>query len=288
MPSAEPKRIKALRLELAKKIPKFPNNNASLHTLEQKSLGDLLIDYGNWAFRYVAPRPRRILVEASATADRRWPTVEKDVFGFLEKVKRGDNLTPHLSLETYTRGFTPAASASGPDVDRWADKDMLLNVMGYHHFHPSMTIERGGFATRTKHVLFAQVTREEFALVAIFDHSVFESEPGQLLNPERERLWQIFEERMMRGVPPGAVVVQPPIATSGHPVQLVYRAMRYTRVLTDVDPKVDNSSYIASVTDRMDFVLPEKPKWKWHFEYLDLGLMEKTSRCFLIYEKGPN
>ncbi len=47
----------------------------------------------------------------------------------------GGDLTPHLSLQPHTRGFTPAASAQGPNVNRWADKDMLLNVMGYHHLH---------------------------------------------------------------------------------------------------------------------------------------------------------
>jgi hypothetical protein len=288
MPPIEPKRVAALRLELAKQIPKVPNNKASLLALQQKSLGGLLIDYANWAIRFVAPRPRKIIVEASATSDPRWATLQRDIEAFLEKAKRGDELTPHLSLEPHTRGYTPAASAKGPSVNRWADKDMLLNVMGYHHFHPSLTIEPGGFATRTNDVLFALVTREEFTLIAIFDHSVFESEPGQPLNPERERLWRIFDERMMRGVPSGAVVVPPPISTSGHPIQLVYLAQNYARLIARVDPKVDDPLYIASVTVGMPFTLPAKPKWKWQLQYLDLGLMEKASRCFLIFAKGPN
>jgi hypothetical protein len=147
-PPTESKRVKALRLGLAKQIPKFPNHKASIQTLERKSLGSLLIDYANWAIRYVAPRPRKVIIEPTASMDSRWKVLQKDIAAFLEKVKRGDDLTPHLSLKPHTRGYTPAASAQGPDVDRWADKDMLLNVMGYHHFHLNMTIEPKGFASR--------------------------------------------------------------------------------------------------------------------------------------------
>jgi hypothetical protein len=284
----EPKRIKTLRLELAKRIPKFPNNKASLQTLQQKSLGGLLIDYANWRIRYVAPRPRRVVVEAAATSDSRWPALEKDIEAFLEKVKRGDDLTPHLSLEPHTKGYTPAASAQGPGVDRWADKDMVLNVMGYHHFHPSMTIEPSGFAKRANEALFAYVTREDFTLIAIFDHSVFINEPGKPLNPARERLWRVFDEWRTRGLPPGSLVISPPIATSGHPAQLVRLAQSYARLVADVDPKIDDSAYIASVTVGIPLTLPAKPKWKWQLHYLDLGLLEKTSRCFLVWMKGPN
>jgi hypothetical protein len=190
-PPAESKRVRALRLGLAKQIPKFPNDKASLQSLERKPLGSLLIDYANWAIRYVAPRPRKVIIEPTASMDSRWKVLQKDIAAFLEKVKRGDDLTPHLSLEPHTRGYTPAASAQGPDVDRWADKDMLLNVMGYHHFHLNMTIEPKGFASRKveNEILFAHVTREEFTVVGIFDHSVFSTNalhvmrrPAQLLS----------------------------------------------------------------------------------------------------------
>ncbi len=284
-PPRESKRIRALRLGLAKRIPKFPNDRASLETLERKPLASLLIDYANWTIRYVAPRPRKVIIETAASADARWNT---DIDAFLEKVKRGDDLTPHLSLEPHTRGYTPAASAQGPDVDRWADKDMLLNVMGYHHFHPSMTMESGGFARRTNEILFAHVTREKFIVVAIFDHSVFESEPGQPLTAERKRLWRIFDERLTRGVPPGAVVVPPPIALSGHSVHFTYLAMGYARVIADIDNKVDDRAFISSATAGIPFTLPARPKWKWHLHFLDLGLLEKASGFFLMFRKGPN
>jgi hypothetical protein len=132
---AEPKRITAFRLAIAKQIPKFPNDKTSLQALEAKSLGSLLIDYANWAIRYIAPRSRTVVVEQSASSDPRWQSLGAHIQALLKKAEDGDDLTPHLSPQTHRRGFTPAASVPGPNVNRWADKDMLLNVMGYHHLH---------------------------------------------------------------------------------------------------------------------------------------------------------
>jgi len=47
----ESNRVRAFRLRIAKDIPKFPNDRASLQALQSKSLRALLIDYGNWKIR---------------------------------------------------------------------------------------------------------------------------------------------------------------------------------------------------------------------------------------------
>jgi hypothetical protein len=102
----ESKRVKVFRLGLAEQIPKFPNDKASLQALEAKTLGPLLIDYANWAIRYVAPRPRTVVVESSATSDPRWHSLSPDIHALLNKVRKGDDLTPYLSLFN----LTPVAS----------------------------------------------------------------------------------------------------------------------------------------------------------------------------------
>lgn len=277
---AESKRVRAFRLGLAKAIPKFPNDRASLQTLESKSLGPLLIDYANWAIRYVAPRPRKVIVEPAASSDSRWLSLQADISDFLSKVERGEDLTPHLSLEPHTRGYTPAASATGSNVDRWADKDMVLNITGYYHFH----LRRG-----SNELLFAHVTRDTFTVVALFDHSVFEkTDPGQPLTAERARLWKIFNERATRHAPPNSVVVPSMIATSGHSMHFTFMSMNYVRVITEIDPKVDDPAYTSSLAVGSGFTLPAKQKWKWHLNYLDLGLLEKNSIFFGVFRKGPN
>lgn len=203
MAMSEASRVKRFRLHLAKQIPKFPNNKASLQTLETKSLGALLIDYMNWAIRYVAPRPRQVVVESTASSDPRWSLLLGEILNLLKKVEVGDELTPYLSLKSHTRGFTPAASAPGPNVDRWADKDMLLNAMGYHHFHLDAAPTQG---MRSDEMMFAHVTRNTFTVVGIFNHSVFKKTlPNEPMTVERERLWQIADERMTRGHPLGTL-----------------------------------------------------------------------------------
>jgi hypothetical protein len=274
---------------LAKAIPKFPNDKTSIQALEKKSLGSLLIDYANWAIRYVAPRPRKVIVEPAASLDSRWTLLQADISNFLSKVERGEDLTPHLSLEPHTRGYTPAASGIGPNVDRWADKDMVLNIMGYHHFHPSSSIEPQGFATRGNELLFAHVTRDTFTVVALFDHSVFEkTDLGQPLTAERARLWNIFDERATRYAPLNSVVVPSINATSGHSMHFTFMSMDYARVITENDQKLDDPAYTSSLAVGTSFTLPAKQKWKWHLNYLDLGVLEKNSGFFGVFRKGQN
>ena len=172
--ASESKRIKNLKSIIIKLIPKFPNTKETKRILEQKSLPSLFIDYINWASRYVPLRRRTISIEPTATNDPRWCALRTEIDAFLFKVRNGEDLTPHLSLQAHKQGFTPAAGLTGPNVDKWADKDFLLNVMGFHHFHLGTSIEAAGHVMRTDDVLFAEVTRDTFNVVAIFNHSVFD------------------------------------------------------------------------------------------------------------------
>jgi hypothetical protein len=101
---SEPKRIRRFRLRLAGQIPRFPNDRKSLEILEAKSLSEILLHYVNWMSRYVAPRPRTVRIEATALNDPRWIALAPNIAAFLEKVRIGADLTPHLSLDVHTRG----------------------------------------------------------------------------------------------------------------------------------------------------------------------------------------
>jgi hypothetical protein len=280
----ESKRVNAFRLGLAKQIPRFPNNKASLRVLQAKPLGALLIDYVNWAIRYVAPRPRAIVLESSAKSDPRWQSLSSDIQALLSKAKHGHDLTPHLSTKVHTHGFTPAASASGPDVDRWADKDMLLNVMGLYHFHFDAAPHN---RMRSDDVLFAHVTRETFTVIGIFDHTVFEvPDPPGPMTADRSRLWESFVERATRDVPAGSPGVLSPITNSGHSIWIRQLASAYARKIAEVDPKLDNPSYIRDLYQQAGFSVPAKPKLRWHMQVLDLGLLDKEDRGFGPLLKG--
>jgi len=249
------------------------------------SLGSLLIHYTNWAIRYIAPRARKVEIEPVASSDPRWSKLKPQITAFLDKVQRGDDLSPYLSLEPHTRGYTPNKSAP----DRWADKDFLLNVMGYHHFHLGTNIEPKGFATRTDELIFAKVTRNTFIVVAIFDHSVFEMTrpPSGNMTPERERLWQVFDEHSSRGLPPGSVYIPAMITTSGHSLHLVDLADEYARIVRTIDPKLDDEAYVFDLYDKAGVPRPKKPKLKWHLNFLDLGLLDSSVSTFFVFKYGP-
>jgi hypothetical protein len=282
----ETKRITAFRLAIAKQIPKFPNNKASLQALETKPLGSLLIDYANWAIRYIAPRSRTVVVEQSASKDPRWQSLGAYIEALLKKAEHGDDLTPHLSLQPHTRGFTPAASAPGPNVDRWADKDMLLNVMGYHHLHLDAAPSN---QKRSDDVLFAHITRDLFTVVGIFNHTVFDAtQPNAAMTAERDRLWQIFDERSTRGIAPGQIVIAPLIALSGHSQYLTQLSARYARVVADLDPKLDDETYVRGLYEKAHVPVPAKPNVRWHLIYLTLGLADERAGVFFPLCEGPN
>jgi hypothetical protein len=285
-PSARPesKREKEFRLGLARAIPRFPNNKATLQHLEGLPLRTVLVHYTNWAVRYVPPSVRTVEVESTASSEPRWSTLQPQIEAFLDKVRRGDDLTPHLSLDPHTRGFTPNASAAA----RWEDKDFMLNVMGYHHFHIGITIEPKGFVTRTNELVFAKVTRDKFIVVSIFDHSVFDmaQTASGNMTPERERLWCVFQEHSSRGLAPGAVYIPYMITTSGHALQLVHAAGDYARIVKAIDPQLDDDEFVRKMYEQAGISPPKKLRLKWLMNHLDLGLHDADVPMFFVLRSG--
>ncbi|MCA1458393.1 hypothetical protein I6F35_35320 [Bradyrhizobium sp. BRP22] len=283
---AESKRVKAFRLAIAKDIPKFPNDKASLQALQSKSLGALLIDHRKWRIRYIAPRARAVVIEPTATADPRWQSLAHEVQSLLEKVRSGADLTPYLSLQPHTRGFTPAATERGSDVDRWADKDLMLNVMGYHHLHFDAA---PGNAVRSDNVMFAYVTRDKFMVVGIFNHAVFEqTESNPTITAERDHLWQIFDQRSARGLAPASVIVPTVITLSGHKIEFVRAATVYARLVAGIDPSLDDPNYVRCLYEQAGVPISKRPKVEWYLHFLDLGLLDKNVGAFICLKEGPN
>jgi len=283
----ESKRIKNLRDEVIKAIPKFPNNRETKEKLEGMPLATLLIHYLNWMIRYVSVKPRKTIIEPTVTADPRWRSLREPVSALLDKVRSGENLTPYLSIQPHSKGYSPETSRKGPDVDRWADKDFLLNVMGFHHFHLGEKVEAAGHVERTDDVLFARVSREDFTAIGIFNHSVFEP-TGDEMSDERKRLWHIFDDHTSRGVPPGSVVIPSPIATSGHPIHVVSTAQEYSRIIYELDPRLDDPGFVNELYGKGNVNAPAKIKLEWALNFSDLGIHESRSNHFFVLRRGFN
>jgi hypothetical protein len=288
-PSTEPKRVRQLRAEIIKQIPRFPNNRETLQMLQSKDLRSLLLDYLNWCSRFVPPRQRMVKIEPTLTADRRWKMLRADAKALLEKVTLGEDLRPYMSLGASRYGFTlPVGTENGP-VDSWEDKDFLLIVMGYHHFHLSQIIEQGGHTKRTDVVLFAQVTRQKFEAIAFCDHSVFDKPRSdtRLMTPERERLWKLFDRRSSLGVMPGTVYVRNPIASSGHSLGHVELARSYARTIVAIEPKLDSLSSRLELFSSISPKQVKAMKLRWHLNYMDLGLLDTETSTFHVFHYGP-
>ncbi len=142
--------------------------------------------------RHVGVRPRRVARREALAGDPRATTLAPNISTFLKAVEDGDDLTPYLSIEPRTRGYTPAAEGLGARANSWADKDFLLNVMELHHFHLGLTREAAGHAARTNEVLFARVTLDTFEILGLFDHAAFEHEVDGTMTPERDKLWSFY------------------------------------------------------------------------------------------------
>jgi hypothetical protein len=204
-----------------------------------------------------------VSIEPAAQNDPRWSANAAAVTDFLDKVRRGDDLIPHLSIEPHTRGYAPAARAPGATPkDRWSDKDFLLNVMGYHHFHLGTALEKRGHAKRTNdphHLIFAEVTRDTFKVIAIFDHDVFDQNSA-----ERMRLWAAHEDIIFRSMPPGSFVLMGNTMTSGHSMRDVRYAQHCARIIKQYEPRLDDPEFVKSLYQPRSEA-PSKSKLEWGF-----------------------
>lgn len=282
----EPKRVKNFRLEMAKRIPRSPNNGDTLRELAAMDLTTLLVHYSNWVSRFIRPRKRAVRVEPEVIKDRRWIGLAPEINSFLDKVRRGEDITAHLSTLVSRKGYVGKSLI--PPGDKWRDKDLLLNVMGYHHFHLSSTPVAGRQNERTDDVLFAQITRDAFSAIGIFDHSVFKMVDAlpATLNAERERLWNVFENRNSQGRPPG-VYIQSLITTSGHTYWQSSLSMQYARTIYQYDEKLEDQDYVAEIfliDERRDFGTL-KPVWA--LDFLDLCILEEKSKRKVVLKNGP-
>ena len=283
------KRIKALRRDLIAAVPRFPNDKASLQAIEAKPLTGLVITFLTWRLRHVGVRPRSVLGGLILAADPRAAALKPNIDVFLDIVQAGGDLTPYLSLEPRTKGYTPAAEARGPHSDGWADKDFLLNVMGLHHFHLGLTTEVAGHAKRTNELIFASVTRDTFEILGLVDHSVFDHDDNGSMTVDRQALWSMYDARLEAGSLPGQFSIGGfggfGITTSSHPVAVTFAAQDHVKIMREIDPKLDDPQYVASLYPEGS--VPAKPTLRWHYRHLDFGLLDEKAGFFAIFRNGP-
>lgn len=282
----ESKRVKKLKREIIKGLPKFPNNKDTKGKLESKELTDLLIDYLGWKTRLVTPRKREIIIndEVNLDDEKISSILSTTQYSVLErKIEEGDDLNPYLSLTAHEKGYSPEAKESGKS---WIDKDFILNVMNLYHFHLLPYEQDQQESTRTNDLIFSKVDRSTFEIVGIFDHSVFESSGNtNSLNIEREKLWKTWDSIIKKNIPEGSLVVQAGITSSGHTQEVVLAAISYYKIIQEYDEKLEEKSFLDILYENSK--IPTNPKLLWHFNGTDLGVLDRDNNYFIL-KHGKN
>ncbi|WP_323161879.1 hypothetical protein [Pseudomonas fluorescens] len=129
-------------------LKKIMNNEWGMDTT---GLTDVPVHYFNAAQRRISVRPRTILIsdtfQCPAEHLAGWELIQ-------QKVKGGQDLTPHLSKY----------------ITRTKKTDLMLNDWGIHHLHLGTRIENG-FVERAGPLLFARITDEHFYAIDVYDHA---------------------------------------------------------------------------------------------------------------------
>jgi hypothetical protein len=284
----ESPRLKKFRKNLIATIPRFPNNKVTLQALQAMRLTELLVVYLGWKVRSVGMRPRQVMRAHVLDQDPKAAALMPNIEALFKAVESGDDLAPYLSLAANSDGFTI------PDHNHvkglWADKDFLLNAMGFHHFHLGLTQEAAGHIQRTDQVLFALVGRDEFEVVGLFTHDVFEHDALGNMTPERRMLWSSYERRLAEGRLPGEMymggMAGMGISGSGAPIAIVEIAFHYIRQIRHYEKQLQSFEFAKTLYN--DGCIPASSKFEWGFSHLDLVLLDGAARQRVIIAKGPN
>jgi hypothetical protein len=259
-------RAKVFQRLLISRIPRSPNTRESLTELEGKGIVGITIAYLNLLNRLLPVRPRQISYEPAAQSKIANSPLRQAVEILVQKVRNGDDLAPHLSLRTRSKGFT----SRNKD-----DRDMVLNNLYLHHFHIGTTTKD----FRSNELVFAHVTDDNFHIIALIDnHEAF-----KMGTPERRDLFAAHDKWVSRGLPVGTAYLTGNVTTDGHSIDVVMYALKCCKYMTDFDPRLDDPSYIKELFEKLQIPRPNKFKTAWIFHGRMFGIYERVSNSFIKF-----
>lgn len=265
-------------------VPKVPNNRATIEHMQTLSTNQLMLIYLSWKMRLIRAVPRKLLIWSGGVAPSFLATMRPQLEPLAAKVERGEDLTPHLSTLVNTLGFAM------PHVDadrRRHEQDAVLTKTGLHHFHVGATHATNPKG-RSGRLVFADVTDDEFRIIAISDHDAF-----NIGSDEWKRLFAISRQYIQSQVPDGGAHMAYPVMSSGHSMDLFIYAMHCGELMARVDPRLDEENFIDelyssnSIANGGNLVRPRKPNFRWHFSDRDFGVLETKNRVFLQFYFSP-
>lgn len=272
-------RIEALRSEMIRKIPKVPNTKETLKHLSAMSTNQIMIIFLTWRMRFVSARPREVKIWSGGVDPADFISIGKSLKPLLIKVKRGDDLTPHLSDLVNTLGYTmPTPRLSG---QRNKEIDHILTKTGLYHFHVGKVSPKNPKG-RSGKLVFADVSDAEFRIIAISNHDAFD-----IRSNEWSRLFEINNRYIGSQLPKGTVAYMlHPTMVSGHSLDIIRFADYCENLMVEIDACLDDPIFIDKLyngeksLEGQLIARPQRPKFRWRFNEKNFGLYESKTGVF--------
>jgi hypothetical protein len=261
---------------MIKELPKVPNTPLAITGMESMPTRAIIIDYITWKIRTVPIRKRSINIFPYGVNLNIFLKKYPEIKGFLDKVKNGEDLNKYLSNSVSTHGVVlPGASPK----NKGKDIDSLVLREGLYHFHfgPKNNKNPTG---RSNYLIFADVSKDTFTIVAIAPHSVFTHGSEDAL-----RFFHICNTYNERNIPPGQAYMLNPVTCSGHTLEIILYAIHCEDTINNLDSKINEVEFIKKLYEEGKKTIPSlakplKPKLIWHFHDLNLGILEKNKGHF--------
>lgn len=268
--------IKRFRQTMIKELPKVPNTPEAIEELERMPTRAIISKYITWKIRTIPIRKRTIAFYPMGIDLNIYLKMHPDIKVFLDKVIKGNDLNPYLSERVRTHGvILPGASSknAGKDIDT-----LVLREGLYHfHFAPKNNKNPKG---RSNYLIFADVSKDTFTIVAIAPHSVFDHN-----SEDAQRFFDIRRRYLERDIPNGQPYMLNPVMTTGHTLEIFSYAIHCENTINALDPKLNEPDFISQlyadgVLQYPSLEQPKKPDLIWFFYDLNLGILEKKKGHF--------
>lgn len=250
---------------------------------------ELLVRYLNWADRFVAARPRRVVTWDGFLHHGSGALHMDQVHALATEVEAGSNLSPYLSEKSARDGYMrPSGKRKRRGVE-WADKDYALNAYEMHHLH----LDRAG----TEQLLYVNFSREDAFFLMVGDHKSFDDGSLALAVAEsrkgtpyelrgvglpRPRAMTEYNRLQRAGLatflPAGdQVVMGANLTSAGTSTMHTLYAQRIVRKMKEWDSQIDNEGFGSDWLEKSGKPYPASPNFQWAMDYCDLCLLETVA-----------
>lgn len=261
---------------MIKELPKVPNTPAAIEELEKMPTSVIISKYITWKIRTIPIKKRTIDFYPMGIDLNIFLKMYPDIKMFLDKVIEGNDLNPYLSEQVRTHGVVlPGASlkSKGKDID-----SLVLREGLYHfHFAPKDNKNPKG---RSNYLIFADVSKDTFTIVAIAPHRVFDHN-----SEDAHRFFEIRRRYLEQDIPAGQPYMLNPVMSSGHTLEIFVYAIHCENTIHSLDPKLNDGDFISQLyadgaLQDPSLERPQKSDLIWYFYDLNLGILERKKGYF--------